>query len=120
MTSEGDSNGGEEDAEGDEDAELGGLASAGLHEIDLFWGHEGTEIADCSVDEGGEEEPADRWRADNGRRRVRDDGDDGEDEDELDEGEEEAGDVFCEKDVAQTGGAEEVELDAGAVHPRAL
>ena len=30
--------------------------------------------------------------------------------------EEEAGEVFCEEDIAETGGAEEVELDAGAVH----
>ena len=53
---------------------------------------------------------------DDERGRVGDEGDDGEDEDEFDEGEEEAGEVFCEEDVAQTGGAEEVELDAGAVH----
>ena len=44
-----------------------------------------------------------------------DEGDDGEDEDEFYEGEEEAGNVFCQEDVAQTGGAEEVELDAAAI-----
>ena len=102
-------------AEGDEDAELGGLPAAGFHEVDLFGGHEGAEIADCSVDEGGEEKPADGSERDDERGRVRNERDDGEDEDELNEGEEEAGDVFCEEDVAHAGGAEEVELDAGAV-----
>lgn len=45
----------DEDSEGDEDAELGGLASAGFHEVDFFGGHDGAEIAYGSVDEGGEE-----------------------------------------------------------------
>jgi hypothetical protein len=65
--------------------------------------------------DGGEEQPADGGECDDERGRVSDDGDHGEDEDEFDEGEEEAGDVFCEEDVAQASGAEEVELNAGAV-----
>ena len=55
---------GDEDAKGDEDAELRGLASVGFHEIDFFGGREGTKIADGSVDEGGEEEPADGGECD--------------------------------------------------------
>ena len=48
-----------EDAEGDEDAELGGLLAADLGEVDLFRGGEGTKIADGPVDECREEKPAD-------------------------------------------------------------
>ena len=48
-----------EDAESDEDAELGGLLAADFGEVDLFRSGEGTKIADCPVDECREEKPAD-------------------------------------------------------------
>ena len=107
---------GDENAEGDEDAELRGLAAAGFHQVDLLWGRQGAEIADSAVDEGCEAEPADSCEADDERGGMRDEGDDGIDEDEFGENEEEASDVFCEEDVAHAAGAEEVELDSGAVH----
>ncbi len=109
-----------DDAEGDENAELGCLFAADPGEVDLLWGHEGAEVADGAVDEGGEEQPADGCQSDDGRRGVGDEGDDGVDDDELDEGEQEAHEVFCEEDVAQAGGAEEVELDAGSVHAESV
>ena len=47
---------------------------------------------------------------------MRDEGDDGEDKHEFDKVEEEAGEVFCEEDIAHASGRHEVELNAAAIH----
>ena len=110
----------DENSEGDEDAELGGLPAAGFGEIDLLGGSKGAEIASGAVDEGCEEKPADGSKCDDQRGRMRNEGDDGEDQDELNEVEEKAGEIFCEEDVAHAAGRHEVELNAAAVHAESV
>ena len=107
---------GQNNAQGDQSAELGGLSAADLRQVDFFGCAEGAKIADGSVGEGGEEEPAESREGDERRWSASAEGENSVDEDELDQAKEKADEILCEEDVAESGRADEVELDAGSVH----